>query len=131
MKGKDYATRKRSIDTISPYLLTSCIKNRKWDSLKLYIQQANLPDENSSYALHLVCEDLSTPTHIIKMIYFAFPDAALCQDMDKRTPLFIAVEFCFLDATVFLSRQNPEVALIRNGIGTTPLQLTLEDFGPN
>ena len=131
MQRQDHATRKRSIDTISPHLLTSCIKNRKWDSVQLYIKQANLRDEHSSYALHLVCHDLSTPPHIIRMIYFAFPDASLCLDMSKRTPLFIAVEFCFVDAAVFLCHQNPEAALVRNGIGMTPLQYTLEDFEPN
>jgi len=131
MKGQNHAARKRSYNTISPYLLTSCIKNRKWDSVKLYIQQANLPDENSSYALHLVCQDLNAPLYIIRMIYFAFPDAAVYLDASRRTPLFIAVEIFFVDAAVFLTHQSPEAALIRNGIGMTPIQYALEDFEPN
>ena len=51
--------------------------------------------------------------------------------MSHRTPLCIAVEICFVDAAVFLTHQNPEAALICNGIGMTPLQCTLEDFEPN
>ena len=131
MQWQYYATRKRSIDTISPYLLTSCVKNRKWNLVQYYLYQAHLPDENYSYALHLVCQDLCTPPHIIRMIYFAFPDAAIYLDAYWRTPLFIAAEYCFEEAAVFLSYQRPETSLIPNQAGTTPLRHALEDSASN
>ena len=131
MQWQHYATRKRSIDTISPYLLSSCIKSRKWDSVHYYLYQAHLPDENYSYALHLVCQDLCTPLHIIRMIYFAFPDAAIYLDADRRTPLFIAAEYFFEEAAVFLSYQRPEASLIPNRVGMKPIQHALEGFGSN
>ena len=113
------------------YPLKRCIISKNWNLVQHYLHLAHLPDENNSYPLHLICKDVSTPPHIIRMVYFAFPDVAMYLDKIKRTPLFIAVEYSFGNAVEFLLSQRPEAVLVRNGTGMLPIQYALRDLTSN
>jgi len=101
--------------------LSTSIMNRNWYEVHKHLHEANLPDITNTYALHVACNDPTTPIKIVSEIYCMYPMAALQKDSHHDTPISIAIEAGFEDAVYFLASVCPQSIAICDSHGSTPI----------
>ena len=116
---------------ISPTSLVTIIKEKKWYSVHMFLNEARTLGANGTFALHEVCCDSEAPMGIVKDIYDAYPKAALAKDAFQETPLSVAVNAEFESAVHFLSNACPEASSIRDADGSTPIHLAMYTLNYN
>ena len=102
--------------------LIQAIKKRKWCGINQYLEEAKIPNENNSYALHDICIDPKAPLQVVKNIYNAYPEAALVKNKFEDTPISNAVGTFFEDAVRFLANACPEASSLGDMDNCTPMQ---------
>ena len=102
--------------------LIEAIKKKKWCSINQYLDEAKIPNENNTYALHDVCINPSAPLQVVKDICNAHPEAALVKNKFKDAPTSNAVGTFFEDAVRFLANACPEAIFLSDISNCTPIQ---------
>ena len=111
--------------------LMETIKKKKWCSINQYLDEAKIPNENNTYALHDVCIDPSAPLQVVKDIYNAHPEAALVKNKFEDTPISSAVGTFFEDAVRFLANACPEAIFLTDISNCTLIQTAVSLMNHN
>ena len=98
------------------------MKKGKWCSISQYLDEAKIPSEDNTCALHDTCIDPKAPLQAVKGICNAHPEAAIVKNKFKDTPTSNAAGSFFEEAVSFLANACPEAISLGDIDNCTPMQ---------